>query len=39
MTMAVFTRAHGMKKEEVEEIVRRVRKDVDDKSIHAYVPL
>jgi hypothetical protein len=39
IAMAVFTKAHGMKKEEVEEIVRRVKKDVDDKSIHVYVPM
>jgi hypothetical protein len=38
MTMAVFTRAHGMK-EEVEEMVKEIRKDLDDKKIHAYVPL
>jgi uncharacterized protein YqgV (UPF0045/DUF77 family) len=39
MTMAVFTRPHGMKKEEVQEMVKEVRKDLDDKKIHAYLPL
>jgi hypothetical protein len=39
MTMAVFTRAHGMKKEEVQEIVTQIKKDVNDKSIHVYVPM
>ncbi|KAN0120251.1 S-adenosyl-L-methionine-dependent methyltransferase [Hyaloscypha variabilis] len=39
MTMAVFTRAHGMKKEEVQEIVTQIKKDVNDKSIHVYVPI
>jgi Methyltransferase domain len=39
MTMAVFTRAHGMTKEEVQEKVGLVRKDLDDKRIHAYLPM
>lgn len=39
MTMATFTRAHGMSKEEVLEVLEKVRKDMDDKSIHAYLPM
>lgn len=39
MTMAVMTRAHGLTKEEVLEVVKQVRKDIDNKSIHAYLPL
>ncbi len=39
MTMAGFTRAHGMKKEEVQEMVRLVRSNIDDKKIHAYLPM
>ena len=38
MTMAVFTMAYGMK-EEVQEMIKLVRKDVDDKKIHAYLPM
>ena len=39
ITMAVFTRVYGKKKEEVKEIVKEVLKDVDDKNIHAYLAL
>ena len=39
ITMAVFTRAHGMKKEEVLEMLPGIRKEIDDKGIHAYLPM
>jgi hypothetical protein len=39
ITMAVFTRVYGMKKEEVQEIVKEVLRDVDDKNIHTYLAL
>jgi hypothetical protein len=39
LTMAVFTRVYGMKKEEVQEIVSEVLGDIDDKNIHSYLAL
>ena len=39
MAMATLTRAHGWSKEEVIEFLVRVRKDLNDKSIHAYLPM
>lgn len=39
MMMAVFTRAHGMKREEVLEMLEGVRKDINDKNVHAYLPM
>jgi hypothetical protein len=39
ITMAVFTRVYGMKKEEVQEIVTEVLRDIDNKNIHAYLAL
>jgi hypothetical protein len=38
-SMAVMTRAHGMSAEEVQLMMVDVRKDMKDKSIHAYWPM
>lgn len=38
-TMAPFTRAHGWKREEVLVFLIDVRKDLRDRSIHAYWPM
>jgi hypothetical protein len=39
ITMAIFTRAHGMKKEEVQEMVMEVRRNIDDKNLHNYLAM
>jgi hypothetical protein len=39
MAMATFTRGLKMSREEVEVFLVDVRKDLDDKKIHAYLPL
>jgi hypothetical protein len=39
MAMATLTRAHGWSKEEVLKFLVGVRKDFDDKGIHAFLPL
>lgn len=39
MVMATFTRALGMTRDEVELFLVDVRKDLDNRNIHAYLPL
>jgi hypothetical protein len=39
MTMATLTRAHGITKEEVLELIEGVRKELNDRNIHAYLPM
>lgn len=39
IAMATFTRALGMSREEVEKFVIEVRNDMNDKRIHAYIPV
>lgn len=39
MTMATLTRAFGWSKEQVLEFLVRVRRDIDNREIHAYLPL
>jgi SAM-dependent methyltransferase len=39
MAMAIFTRGLKMSKEEVDTFLEVVRKDIDDRMIHAYLPL
>ncbi len=39
MAMATLTRAYGWSKEQVVESVAKVRKDLDDRRIHAYLPM
>jgi hypothetical protein len=39
VTMAVLTRGAGMTKEQVEELADLARKDINNKGIHAYVPM
>jgi hypothetical protein len=39
MAMAIFTRGLKMSKEEVETFLAEVRKNIDDRRIHAYLPM
>ena len=39
ISMAIMTRAHGMSREEVEVVLVDVRRDIQDRSIHAYTPV
>lgn len=39
MSLAVLTRAYGMTKDEIVAMLPDVRKDINDKGIHAYLPV
>jgi hypothetical protein len=38
-SLGLFTRVLGWKKEEVEVFLTKVRKDMNDKKTHAYLPM